>query len=257
MSDDQGAVEAAPVEAEGVGPGVTGETEPEAAPSPDYLDLDQYAGHHVRLKVDGQEVEVPLSEALGGYQRQADYTRKTQELAEQQRAAQFGLTLQQALENNPAETLRILQTQFAAEPEAEAEPTWDDPADARFHELGQRMERFEAAQAQWELRQAIGVLQERYGEDFDPREVVSRASAQGRMDLEGVYKELAFDRYWAGQQAVREQQEAEERSRIEAKTQASGVHSGNGANNAVSPDTGSFQSIEDAWNAAKRSLGMT
>ena len=254
MSDDQGAVEAVP--AEGTGPAEGGQAEPEAAPSPEYLDTDSYAGHHVRLKMDGQEVEVPLSEALSGYQRQADYTRKTQELAEQQRAAQFGLTLQQALENNPAETLRILQTQYT-QPEPEPEQTWDDPAEARYHELGQRMERFEAAQAQWELRQAIGVLQERYGEEFNPRDVVARASAQGRMDLESVYKEMAFDRYWAGQQAAREQQAADEQGRIEAKTQAGNVHSGSGANNAVTPDTGSFQSVEDAWYAAKRTLGMT
>lgn len=36
----------------------------------------------VTAKVGGEEVEIPLSEALQGYQRQKDYTRKTQELAE-------------------------------------------------------------------------------------------------------------------------------------------------------------------------------
>lgn len=37
----------------------------------------------VTAKVDGEEVEIPLSEAVQGYQRQKDYTRKTQELSEQ------------------------------------------------------------------------------------------------------------------------------------------------------------------------------
>ena len=37
--------------------------------------------------VDGQKVKVKQSELLAGYQRQADYTRKTQELAEQRRQA--------------------------------------------------------------------------------------------------------------------------------------------------------------------------
>lgn len=37
---------------------------------------------HVTAKVDGEEVEVPLSEAVDGYQRQQDYSRKTQEVAE-------------------------------------------------------------------------------------------------------------------------------------------------------------------------------
>ena len=36
-----------------------------------------------RVKVDGQEVEVPETELLNGYMRQADFTRKTQELAQE------------------------------------------------------------------------------------------------------------------------------------------------------------------------------
>jgi hypothetical protein len=38
------------------------------------------------VKVDGEEVEITVREALQGYQRQADYTRKTQELAEARKA---------------------------------------------------------------------------------------------------------------------------------------------------------------------------
>jgi hypothetical protein len=38
-----------------------------------------------RVKVNGEDIEIPLSEALKGYQRQADYTRKTEELARQRR----------------------------------------------------------------------------------------------------------------------------------------------------------------------------
>ena len=34
-----------------------------------------------KIVVDGNEVEVPLTELINGYQRQSDYTRKTQELA--------------------------------------------------------------------------------------------------------------------------------------------------------------------------------
>ena len=46
-----------------------------------------------KVKVDGQEDEVSLSEALNGYQRQADYQRKTAELAENRR--QFEQAVQQ------------------------------------------------------------------------------------------------------------------------------------------------------------------
>jgi len=42
----------------------------------------------VKVKVNGKEVEIPLSEALAGYQREADYRQKTQAAAEQRRAAE-------------------------------------------------------------------------------------------------------------------------------------------------------------------------
>jgi hypothetical protein len=40
------------------------------------------------IKVDGKEIEVPLSELKNGYQRQADYTRKTMEVAEARKTAE-------------------------------------------------------------------------------------------------------------------------------------------------------------------------
>lgn len=248
--------------AEEVGPAESGQAEPEAAPA-EFLDTDTYGGHHVRIKVDGQEQAIPLSEALGGYQRQADYTRKTQELAEQQRRAQFGLTLQQALEANPQETLRILQAQYATEqaaqqPEPE-QPDWtDDPAEARFREMDARLQRYEQQQAETELRQAVGVLQARYGEDFNPQEVVQAAFQQGRMDLENVYKEIAFDRYRQGVAAAKDQQGAEEAARNQAKSHLTEtVHAGNGASNTAEPNPGSFPTIEEAFAEAKRVHGWT
>ena len=42
----------------------------------------------VTVKIDGKEVEVKLSELKNGYQRQADYTRKTMELSEQRKAVE-------------------------------------------------------------------------------------------------------------------------------------------------------------------------
>ena len=64
-----------------------------------YLETENYSNHVVRVKLDGEELQVPLSEALAGYQRQADYTRKTQELAEQRSQMQYAATIQTALSN--------------------------------------------------------------------------------------------------------------------------------------------------------------
>jgi uncharacterized protein YeeX (DUF496 family) len=49
------------------------------------LPVDEFGEKYVSVQVNGEEVQVPLKEALSGYQRQADYTRKTQELSEQRR----------------------------------------------------------------------------------------------------------------------------------------------------------------------------
>ena len=246
--------------AEGSAPTEGGQGETQATPEPSFLDSEQYAGHMVRVRVDGEEVTVPLSEALGGYSRTADYTRKTQALAEQQRQAQFGLTLQQALEANPQETLRLLQSQYAqqaAEQPEEADWT-DDPAEGRFRQLDARLSQYEQQQANRELSEAVGILQQRYGADFDAREVVQRAFAQNRMDLEGVYKEIAFDRMRQGQQAADQQRSAEEAKRIAAKTEAtSSIHSGNGAANVETPQSTTFTTLEEAWQAAKSQLGIT
>ena len=46
----------------------------------------------VTIKIDGKDVEVPITELKNGYQRQADYTRKTMEVAEQRKAADADLS---------------------------------------------------------------------------------------------------------------------------------------------------------------------
>jgi hypothetical protein len=43
------------------------------------------------IKVDGEDTEVTLEELQNGYSRQRDYTRKTQELAEQRKAIEWKL----------------------------------------------------------------------------------------------------------------------------------------------------------------------
>jgi hypothetical protein len=60
--------------------------------------LEQFKG---RIKVDGEESEISLSEALNGYQRQADYQRKTAELAESRKQfEQFAANQQSQLQQN-------------------------------------------------------------------------------------------------------------------------------------------------------------
>jgi len=89
------------------------------------LDPDSMSQLKVKVKVNGEENEVTLSEAVNGYQREADYSRKTAEVAEQrdevlaerqaiqavreqhiQAIDQLGHVLRQSIEGESIEHLR-------------------------------------------------------------------------------------------------------------------------------------------------------
>jgi hypothetical protein len=62
-----------------------------------------------RVKVDGEEVEVPLDELLKGYSRTADYTRKTQAIAEARKQAEAEAALAREERQRYAQTLAALE----------------------------------------------------------------------------------------------------------------------------------------------------
>jgi hypothetical protein len=77
-----------------------GEEEAEEAPQP---------GQTFRVKVDGEEVEVPLDELLKGYSRTADYTRKTQAIAEARKQAAAEAAAAREERQKYAQTLAALE----------------------------------------------------------------------------------------------------------------------------------------------------
>jgi len=151
------------------------------------FDYTEIADKVIKLQVDGEDVVVPVKEALAGYQRQADYTRKTQELSEQRKQVQYASALQEALQSDPAATLQLLNQQYgiAAQPQ---EDEWMDPAEQQLRQLEQRIAAFEQSKAMDELTRTIDTLQSKYGEDFDTDEVVAKALATGSTDLEAIFK---------------------------------------------------------------------
>jgi hypothetical protein len=62
-----------------------------------------------RVKVDGEEVEVPLDELLKGYSRTADYTRKTQAIAEARKQAEAEAAAAREERQRYAQTLAALE----------------------------------------------------------------------------------------------------------------------------------------------------
>lgn len=75
------------------------------------------------IKVDGEEVQVTLQELLSGYSRTQDYTRKTQKLAEERRAAQAEFEQVRGERTQYANLLEALRSQV--EGNQPAEPDWD------------------------------------------------------------------------------------------------------------------------------------
>jgi len=228
----------------------------------DFLPIDEYADKYVKVIVDGDEVEVPLKEALSGYQRQADYTRKTQELSEQRKQVQFATAIQQALDNDPLQTIELLKGHYGVNENLdslEEDDFFADPMEKQYKQLESRLRSFEERQALEELERTIGSLQTKYGEDFDANEVVSVALAQGRTDIEAVYKQIAFDRLFqqkAVSQKVIEDQTKKQGAVVSSKRQ-NAVVSGASPAKSSTPDAGPITSLRDAFSAAKNQLGMS
>lgn len=75
------------------------------------------------VKVDGKEIEVPKEELIRGYQREADYTRKTQKLAEERKLVESEFQQVRAERETYAQVLGQLQQKLQEfEPQ---EPDWN------------------------------------------------------------------------------------------------------------------------------------
>jgi hypothetical protein len=115
-----------------------------------------------KVKIDGKEEEVPLSELVAGYQRQADYTRKTQRLAEERRRVTE--EYQQAAEERRryAAALQALEQQLVGQ-----EPDWEqlqreNPAvfAAEFAAYQKRLKALEAIRKEQEALQVLAAQQQ-------------------------------------------------------------------------------------------------
>ena len=270
----------------GPDPGVAADdglaTEAPAAQPRTYLDADAYHDQFVKVKVDGQDHEVPLGEALAGYSRTADYTRKTQELAQQRQEADFAIAVQRALQSAPEQTLRLLaenygvtlgQAQAAQQAAApsyyddDLDSGYQDPIERRLAAIEQQNRAFSEAQAQREadarLQQAVGGLRSRFQlDDAGIREVVTTALQQGRgpESFEVIYKAMAFDKAMAARQLAEQRQIQANGQRQQAAQQASQlVGTGSSAAQAggtpPASSTGHPMTIAEAFAAAEQQHG--
>ena len=222
----------------------------------DYFTWDEYADRPVKLNVAGEEIDVPLKEALAGYQRQADYTRKTQELSEQRKQVQFGTALQEALQNNPGDTLELLKQHYGLNEQqsSDEDEMYMDPQEKQYRQLETRMKAFEQEKAMRDLEKTVESLSRKYGDAFDADEVIAKALATGNSNLEAVYKQTAFDRIFEQNltnSQVRTKKADDEKVIVQSKRDASVVSKGASSKSA---DVASkpITTLREAFELAKR-----
>lgn len=104
----------------------------------------------ITIKVDGQEIQVPLSELKNGYQRQADYTRKTMEVSEQRKAAEAESQKAQQERQQYAANLQRMQSQLEVALQDQQNINWEQLLNTDPQEYLRQKHLFEQRQAAWQ-----------------------------------------------------------------------------------------------------------
>jgi len=216
------------------------------------------AGEAYTVKVDGEEREVSLNELRDGYQRQSDYTRKTQDLAAERKRLQQAEAIVAALESDPAGTLNALGDAFGVQGQPAA-PTdsygseWDEPEDStakRLGELENRLAQQDRLHRQQQLEKQVETLRGQYG-DFDSDELYQHALRHNIGNLEAALTHMRY-----GDVVDRAAKLEKEQERTEAKRGANMVEpSGStqaGSTRSTAPEK--VSSIREAFENAKREL---
>jgi len=215
-------------------------------------------GESYTVKIDGQEVSVSLDELLKGYQRQSDYTRKTQALAAERSQMDDLVQLANALNTDPAGTIQILQEAYGLT-KAQAQAVVDeqaelDPEEARWQQVEQFMRQQEEERRQQAIASDIQQLKQRYG-DFDENEIIKHALENRIPNLRAAFADYQFQRL----EAAKAQRLQEERQKTEAKKDAQVVSgAANTQRGVIAPGAGGAKkSIRQAFENSKRELGWS
>jgi len=223
---------------------------------------EQNQDQHVAVKVNGEERLVPLREMRDGYMRQADYTQKTQTLAERQQHLSWAETIANALEQNPEQALSILQSQYLANNGAQQQEQQEFLTDEerQLAELQQWRQEQEQQQAVQQVEAELGQLQQVFGEDsFDPQQLLEYAIQGNFPNLSSAYQSMTFSEVYGEAQAVRDarakqaQEAAAAAAAQEEQRQAAALVSGGhnvppGSTQTGSPDD--RLSVREAWRRA-------
>jgi hypothetical protein len=165
-------------------------TEAEAADAEDDAEATDDKGPQlVTVTIDGKTEQVPLEEALKGYQRHRDYSRKTADLANQRHQVEEQAKAAREERQTYATMLVALRDQL--QQGQEAEPDWDavykaDPVGYARRRDEWRDKQDKLAAAQYELQRLTQVQQQEQAENL--KKVVAQGRAK-MLDLNPAWKD--------------------------------------------------------------------
>lgn len=188
-------------------------------PSSDVWDYTEFGDRLVTVKVDGVELQVPLKDAVAGYMRQADYTRKTQEVAAIQREAEALRQFRESFQNDPAGVLAALRQAAGLEEGDTSNQDFGYETDPRIAQelstVRAQLAEIQQERLMNEVRAEVQSVQSKY-EDFDAEKVLPLAADRG-LSVEEAYLLLKSRDLIDSQ---RKEQEARKRAEAKAKAEA-------------------------------------
>jgi hypothetical protein len=159
-------------------------------------------GDSFTVKVDGHEEQVSLNELQNGYHRQADYTRKTQELASERERLAQGEAIVQALEADPEGAITALAGSFgvgvgnqkSSSPE-QVDYEDMDPDEVRLRRIESSIEEQNRALRQQNLQKEVKTLRDKYENvDFDEKALYAHALKNKINNLDAAFTHMNWDK---------------------------------------------------------------
>ena len=206
------------------------------------------------VKIDGEVLEVTLDELQNGYQRQADYTRKTQELASERERLAQGEAIVQALESDPEGAISALAGAFGISggnqhtmPSEQTEYEELDPEEFRLRRIESSIEEQNRALRQQNLQKEVKTLRDKYENvDFDEKALYAHALKNKINNLDAAFTHMNWDKM---QTVAKDAEIVEEKRAAQIVDGIPGSSEGN-----VERAVRAVDSIRDAFSLATQEL---
>jgi hypothetical protein len=240
----------------------------------------------ITVKVNGEDQQVTLDELRGGYMRQADYTVKTQDLANARKQLEQAQIMADALDRNPQQAIETIAShygvQVGANPQRTAQPVdatdqfdeygdpiaapTPDPQVAALHEeiraLKEQVSGVSVNQQATLLEKDLERLEATYG-DVDRTAVLRHMQVNNLPTPELAYRDLHWENAQQALAATREREAAEARILEEKRAQQGLVSVGAGVASGglesppkVFGGNGLQNALREAFQDTKAELGI-